>query len=322
MNIKKSLAVVFPGQGSQHVGMLADLIPAYVIVRDTLAQASAILGYDVTELMKNGPEELINQTALTQPLLLIAGVALYRLLLEQTAIEPQYLAGHSLGEYTALVCAGALSFPEAIKLVAERGRLMQSAVPEGEGAMAAIIGLSDEEVAELCHSASEGSVVSPANFNAIGQVVISGERQAVLRVIDLAKSKGAKLAKLLAVSVPSHCELMQGPAKLLEAYLANVNIMTPAIPVIQNVAVNAYDEPQAIRQALIKQLYSPVRWVETIQALAEKGVETVIEIGPGQVLAGLNKRIIKALPIYSLTDQNSLATIKTSLVESVASSLG
>lgn len=302
-----SIAFVFPGQGSQAVGMLAELAQAHPLIIDTFAEASKALGYDLWQLVLNGPESELNQTEVTQPALLAAGVALWRLWVSLKGPLPALMAGHSLGEYTALVCAGALEYPAAVKLVAERGRFMQEAVPAGQGAMAAIIGLSDEQVMAVCKQAADSNqIVAPANYNTIGQVVIAGGTAAVERAVILAKEAGAKLTKILPVSVPSHCALMQPAATQLAKSLAHVSIHTPTIPVIHNVDVKSHQDVQAIRKALVQQLDHPVRWVETVQDFAKQGVSLIIECGPGKVLAGLNKRIADQVNTLSLNTPEQL----------------
>lgn len=301
-----SLAFVFPGQGSQSVGMLADLAAAYPLVRDTFAEASAALGYDLWQLTQNGPADELNQTHITQPAMLTAGVAAWRVWQEKNGKVPVVMAGHSLGEYTALVCAGALSFADGVALVAERGRYMQEAVPAGTGAMAAILGLEDAQVVEACASAAQGQVVSAVNFNSPGQVVIAGHAAAVERAMEAAKAMGAKRALPLPVSVPSHCALMQPAAERLAQRLAGINLQVPQIPVINNVDVAVAADAAAIRQALARQLHSPVRWVETVQKMAADGVDALVECGPGKVLVGLNKRIAKDMKTFAIVDTASL----------------
>ena len=298
--INAELAFVFPGQGSQTVGMMMDLANRFPVVIETFEQASVALGYDVIELVQQGPAAKLNQTQFAQPALLAAGYAAWRIWGQLTAERPAVMAGHSLGEFTALVCAGAITFEDGLQLVADRGKYMQDAVPNGAGAMAAIVGLDEEKVVALCHQIAIGQVVSAANYNAIGQTVISGTKQAVEAVIKLAIQAGAKLAKILPVSVPSHCQLMQPAAERFAARLVEVKLLRPAIPVIHNVDVKMHDNVEAIKAALVKQLCSPVRWVETIQAMANQGVKQIIECGPGQVLTGLTKRIsrtLNAIPI-------------------------
>ena len=304
--VNSTLGVVFPGQGSQAVGMLSDLAGASPEVGDAFAQASEVLGYDLWQLVQNGPAEELNQTARTQPAMLAAGVAVWRVWQARGGAMPVVMAGHSLGEYTALVCAGALRYGDAISLVAERGRCMQSAVPEGVGAMAAILGLDDAAVTGVCDTAAQGEVVSPVNFNSPGQVVIAGHAAAVERATQLAKEAGAKRAVLLPVSVPSHCSLMMSAASEFAVRLAQVEISSPQIPVIQNVDAVAHADPVAIRENLGRQLYSPVQWVRSIQAMGALGVSRVIEAGPGKVLAGLCKRIDKSIAAAAVHDTASL----------------
>lgn len=301
------LAMVFPGQGSQAVGMLATLGAEYELVIETFREASSVLGYDLWQLTQTGPAEELNQTDRTQPAMLAAGVAVWRSWCAAGGARPALMAGHSLGEYTALVCAGALEFSDAVRLVAERGRRMQAAVPAGSGAMAAILGLDDEQVIELCRQAEEGEVVAAVNFNSPGQVVIAGNTAAVERAMALAKAAGAKRALPLPVSVPSHCSLMQPAAEALAATLAGMDVKVPEIPVLHNVDVQSHPEPDAIRAALTQQLYSPVRWVETVQAMGRQGIRRCLEMGPGKVLAGLNKRIDKAIDTQAVFDPASLA---------------
>ena len=300
------LAFVFPGQGSQAVGMLADLAAQYPIVGETFTEASDQLGFNLWQMVSEGPKESLNQTINPQPAMLTAGVATWRVWQQQNGLEPSVMAGHSLGEYAALVFSGALDFSEAVKLVAERGRLMQEAVPEGEGAMAAILGLDDDQVRTVCGSAAEGGVVEAVNFNAPGQVVIAGSADAVQRATVLAKEAGAKRALPLPVSVPSHSSLMRQAAERFGSAMAPIVINPPEIPVINNVDVSAEIEPDAIRGSLTRQLYNPVRWVETIREMKRAGVDTLIECGPGKVLAGLNKRIEKEIKAAPLFDQASL----------------
>jgi [acyl-carrier-protein] S-malonyltransferase len=296
-----TIACVFPGQGSQSVGMLAALAAAYPEVEETFAVASQALDYDLWQLTQQGPETELNRTDKTQPAMLAAGVAVWRVWQQRHGAQPAYLAGHSLGEYTALVCAGAMDLQSATRLVAERGRYMQEAVPAGQGAMAAILGLADEQVAAACDQAAQTEVVAAVNFNSPGQVVIAGHSSAVSRAVEIAKQAGAKRALVLPVSVPSHCSLMGQAAERLTAYLHDVEITPPQIPVFSNVDVTLCETPEAIRDALVRQLVSPVRWVEIIQSMAARGVHSIVECGPGKVLAGLNKRIdrdMTALPVH------------------------
>jgi [acyl-carrier-protein] S-malonyltransferase len=304
--MNNKLALVFPGQGSQSVGMLAELHAEFATVRDTFAEASAALGYDLWALVANGPDTALNETHRTQPALLTASVAVYRVWLEQGGATPAYLAGHSLGEYSALVCAGVLSLSDAVKLVEKRGQYMQLAVPAGTGAMSAIIGLDDALIAKACAEAAQGEVVSPVNFNSPGQVVIAGNKAAVERANELCKAAGAKRALPLPVSVPSHCALMKPAADKLAADLNSISFHTAVIPVVNNVDVVAAADVAAIKDALVRQLYSPVRWTESIEFLAAQGVDTVIELGAGKVLSGLIKRINKELNTASVTDVASL----------------
>jgi [acyl-carrier-protein] S-malonyltransferase len=299
-------AFVFPGQGSQSVGMLT-AFGAEAAIRDTLVEASDALGYDLAAMIADGPAELLNQTVNTQPAMLSAGVAIYRLWQSRGGPAPAIMAGHSLGEYTALVCAGALNFADAVRLVRLRAEAMQSAVPEGVGAMAAVLGLDDAAVRAVCAEAAQGEVLEAVNFNSPGQVVIAGNKAAVDRGCVLAKEKGAKRALPLPVSVPSHCALMQPAADKLRAAMASIDVKTPAIPVLHNADVASHSDPAAIRDALARQLYSPVRWVETVQTFAAQGVELAAECGPGKVLAGLNKRIVDGMPGVALVDPAALA---------------
>jgi [acyl-carrier-protein] S-malonyltransferase len=301
-----ALAMVYPGQGSQSVGMLAELAMAFPQVAETFAEASTVLGYDLWSLVQNGPEEQLNQTDRTQPAMLAAGVAVWRVWQARDGSLPAIMAGHSLGEYTALVCAGALDFSAAIALVAERGRCMQQAVPPGVGAMAAILGLDDEVVAAVCAGAADGAIVSPVNFNAPGQVVVAGHAAAVERAVAAAKAAGAKRAVTLPVSVPSHCALMEPAAELFAARLAESDIRSPAVPVVQNVDARPHDDPETIRENLARQLYSPVQWVGSVQTMRAQGVTRIIEAGPGKVLTGLNRRIDKSISNEAVLDPASL----------------
>lgn len=301
MTDPKPSVFLFPGQGSQSVGMLAGLAESQPEVRATFAEASEVLGLDLWRLVSLGPAEDLGRTEHTQPAMLAAGVAVWRTWLARGGPEPQAMAGHSLGEYSALVCAGALGFADAIATVAERGRLMQGAVPAGQGAMAAVLGLDDEQVGALCAQAAEGEVLEPVNFNAPGQVVIAGSAGAVGRAVAGAKSAGARRAIVLPVSVPSHCALMRPAADLLAERLAGVAVVAPRIPVVHNVSVETAADPDAIRALLVRQLHSPVRWVETVRRFADDGAVLALEAGPGKVLTGLGKRIapeLSTLPVY------------------------
>ncbi|QNM97832.1 ACP S-malonyltransferase [Chitinimonas koreensis] len=295
------LAFVFPGQGSQAVGML-DAFADLDVVRETLAEASAALGQDVATLIAAGPKEALDATVNTQPAMLVAGVAVYRAWLARGGRQPDFLAGHSLGEYSALVAAGALGFADAVRLVRLRAEAMQDAVPQGQGAMAAILGLDDDSIRAACAEAAQGEVVEAVNFNTPGQVVIAGAKEAVARACELCKQKGAKRALPLPVSVPSHCALMKPAAEKLAAALAAIEIRTPVIPVLHNADVAAYADPAQIRDALARQLHSPVRWVETIERLAADGTTVVAECGPGKILAGMSRRIVDGLQSFALTD--------------------
>ena len=301
-----TFAMVFPGQGSQSVGMLAELAASNPLVETTFGEASAALGYDLWALTQQGPAEELNKTWQTQPALLAASVAIWRVWQQQGGPRPAWLAGHSLGEYSALVCAGALDFAEAVKLVELRGKLMQEAVPAGVGAMSAIIGLDNDAIARACEEAAQGQVVSPVNFNSPGQVVIAGHKEAVERAGAACKAAGAKRALPLPVSVPSHCALMEPAARKLALALDEIRFSAPAIPVVNNVDVKAESDPAAIRDALVRQLHHPVRWTETVQFLAGQGVESLVEAGPGKVLTGLTKRIVDTLTGVAVNDPASL----------------
>ena len=289
------LAFVFPGQGSQSVGMLTDLALKNSCVKATIDEASDVLHYNVWQLITEGPEEKLNQTEYTQPALLAADIACWRLWCAAHDERPAVLAGHSLGEFAAFVAAGTLSFRDGLALVAKRGELMQSAVPAGVGAMAAIVGLDDEQVELLCKQAAEDQVLSPANYNSLGQIVVAGHAAAVERAVVLATAAGARLAKLIPVSVPSHCALMQPAADALNHYLAAIELHAPQIPVIQNVDAFVHHDVSEIRACLIEQLTQPVRWVATIQKMQADGITDIVECGPGKVLAGLIKRIDREL---------------------------
>lgn len=304
-----NIAFVFPGQGSQTVGMLSDLANTQPEVAQTFAQASDVLGYDLWSLVQDGPAETLNETDKTQPALLAASVAIWRAYVSSGKPMPTVLAGHSLGEYSALVCAGVMAFSDAVKLVELRGQLMQQAVPAGTGAMYAIIGLDNDAIAAACESASQGAVVSPVNFNSPGQVVIAGEKDAVERAAAACKAAGAKMAVALPVSVPSHCALMKPAADKLASALENIAFSVPTIPVINNVDVVAPTDVASIKDALVRQLYCPVRWTETVEAMASQGVEHLVECGPGKVLTGLTKRINKSISAQAVNDVASFAAL-------------
>lgn len=299
-------AMIFPGQGSQAIGMLAELAEQYPVVTETFAQASDVLGYSLWDLVQNGPEEELNKTWKTQPALLAASVAIWRVWQEKQGKMPQLMAGHSLGEYSALVCAGVIDFAAAIKLVELRGQLMQEAVPAGTGAMYAIIGLDNDAIAKACEAAAQGQIVSPVNFNSPGQVVIAGNKEAVERAGVLCKEAGAKRALPLAVSVPSHCALMAPAAEKLAIALQEIEFKQPEIQVVNNVDVKAQTDANAIRDALVRQLYNPVRWTETVELIADKGITQLLEMGPGKVLTGLTKRISKEMNAVAVNDIASL----------------
>ncbi len=301
-------AMVFPGQGSQDLGMLADLATAFPVVEQTFAEASDVLGYDLWALVQQGPEEELNKTWQTQPALLAASVAIWRAWQEKGGKAPSLMAGHSLGEYSALVCAGVIDFKQAIRLVELRGKLMQEAVPEGTGAMYVIIGLDNESIDRACKEVAQGQIVSPVNFNSPGQVVIAGEKEAVERAGDACKAAGAKRALPLAVSVPSHCALMKPAADRLAAVLEGIEFSHPQFPVVNNVDVKIEQSAEAIRHALVRQLYNPVRWRETVEFITGQGVGQLLEIGPGRVLTGLTKRIVNTVSAAAVNDTASLIT--------------
>ncbi|MBM4206890.1 MAG: ACP S-malonyltransferase [Gammaproteobacteria bacterium] len=306
-NQQKNFAFVFPGQGSQAIGMLNEIAGQYTEVKQTFDRASSVVGKDLWQLVTEGPEADLNQTENTQPVMLAAGVAMWELWCKLSSVRPAWMAGHSLGEYTALVCSGALAFEDGIRLVSERARLMQAAVPAGVGAMAAILGLDDDQVIAICAAgAADNEIVSAVNFNAPGQVVIAGHKAAVERAAEAAKAAGAKRAVLLSVSVPSHCALMQPAAEQLAASLQNITINSPNVGLIHNVDVEAHSTAEAIRGALTEQLYKPVRWVETINYLNNQGVNRFVECGPGKVLMALNKRIAKEAEHWAIYDSATL----------------
>ena len=299
-------AMVFPGQGSQAVGMLKDLAENYPVVKSTFDEASQVLGYDLWALVQEGPAEELNKTWQTQPALLASSVAIYRVWLSINGAQPEFMAGHSLGEYSALVCAGVIDFKDAIKLVELRGKLMQEAVPSGTGAMFAIIGLDNDSIQKACEQAAQGQIVAPVNFNSPGQVVIAGNKEAVERAGALCKEAGAKRALPLAVSVPSHCALMKPAADKLATTLNNMTFNPPQFAVINNVDVKVESSADNIKAALIAQLYSPVRWTETVEEMAKQGVTLLVEMGPGKVLTGLTKRIVDSLSACAVNDKESL----------------
>ena len=310
MSSDQKFAVVFPGQGSQSLGMLADLYNKHTEVKDVFTEASSVLGYDLWDLSQTGPIEKLNTTEYTQPVLLAAGYAVWQVFCKHTDQRPELLAGHSLGEYSALAAAGAISFSDAIKLVAARGRFMQESVPANTGAMAAVLGLDNDKIkhiiANLDLNSGEDSTVELANLNAIGQTVIAGHKHSVLSCVDALKNNGAKIVKLLDVSVPSHCSLMQTAAENLNNLLDSVEISSPKIKVIHNYSIESYNSPEDIKQALVKQLTMPVRWVETVQEFSKSGIKYIYEFGPGSVLTKLTKRIDKSIKSISIDNAESL----------------
>ncbi len=299
-------AVVFPGQGSQSVGMMGGFA-ADPVVEHTFREASSILGEDLWSLCAEGPAEALNRTVVTQPLMLAAGVACWRAWRERGGAMPSHFAGHSLGEYSALVAAGSLAFEDALPLVRLRAQAMQEAVPEGTGGIAAIVGLDDGKIAQVCQEAAQGEVLEPANLNSPGQVVIAGHRGAVERGMAAAKAHGARIAKMLPMSAPSHCSLMRPAAERLRERLAAVPVAAPAVPVIQNADVASFTDPDRIRLALVEQLFRPVRWVETVRHLQSAGVTRIVECAPGKVLAGLVKRSVDGVESLAITDSAALA---------------
>ena len=298
-------AIVFPGQGSQSVGMMQGFA-GEPLVEQTFREAGALVGVDYWSMANQGPAEALNQTVNTQPLMLIAGIACWRVWRARGGAMPAYFAGHSLGEYSALVAAGSIRFEDAVPTVRLRAQAMQEAVPEGTGGIAAILGLDDAKLPELCAEAAQGEVLEPANLNSPGQVVIAGHRAAVERAMALAKEKGAKRAVMLPMSAPSHCSLMRPAAERLRARLAGIEVKKPTVPVIHNRSVEAYDDPARIRQALVEQLDHPVRWIEIVQFLAAHGVDRIVECGPGKVLTGLAKRIAPEVAGVALQDSAAL----------------
>lgn len=300
------LAFVFPGQGSQKIGMLAELAAEYPVVQQTFVEASDVLGYDLWSLVQSGTQEEINLTERTQPLLLTASTAIYRIWQEKSGAQPAFMAGHSLGEWSALVCAGVVAFKDAVKLVQQRGKFMQEAVPAGQGAMAAVIGLDDALILDACKKAEQGEVVAAVNFNSPGQVVIAGAAAAVERASALCKEAGAKRVLPLPVSAPFHTELMRPAAERLAEQITATQFSVPQIPVVHNVTAETEMNPEKIKALMIEQIFSPVRWVECVNSLAEKGVSLTLECGPGKVLSGLNKRINAQLNSVSVEKPDEL----------------
>ena len=306
------LAFVFPGQGSQKIGMLADLSSQYSLVAETFSEASSALGYDLWDLVQNGSQDDINLTERTQPLLLTASIAIWRVWQHKGGAQPVLMAGHSLGEWSALVCAGVVAFGDAVKLVQQRGKFMQEAVPAGQGAMAAIIGLDDASIIDACKQAEQGEVVAAVNFNSPGQVVIAGAAGAVERASALCKEAGAKRALPLPVSAPFHTSLMRPAAEKLAAQIYNTSFSTPDIPVVHNVTAEPESNPEKIKALMIEQIFSAVRWVDCVNTLSARGIATTIECGPGKVLSGLNKRINKDLNTLSIeTSEELLGALET-----------
>ncbi|PKQ40040.1 [acyl-carrier-protein] S-malonyltransferase [Pseudomonas sp. YY-1] len=308
-----SLAFVFPGQGSQALAMLAGHGAQQKLVLDTFGEASEALGYDLWALTQQGPEEQLNQTDKTQPAILTASVALWRLWQAENGAKPAFVAGHSLGEYSALVAAGSIAFADAVKLVERRGQLMQQAVPAGQGGMAAILGLEDADVLAACAEAAQGDVVSAVNFNAPGQVVIAGSAAAVERAIEACKARGAKRAMALPVSVPSHCALMKPAAERFAESVEALSWQAPQIPLVQNVSAAVVSDLATLKADLLAQLCSPVRWVESMVRLSEQGVTELVECGPGKVLGGLNKRCVKGINTYNLDTPDAFAAARAAL---------
>ena len=303
-----AVAFVFPGQGSQSVGMLKALAAEEPVVGATFAEASQVLGYDLWQLCQAGPEESLNATERTQPAMLAAGVAVWRVWRKRGGPAPTVMSGHSLGEFTALVCADSLDFATAVELVSFRGRAMQEAVPVGQGAMAAVLGLEDEDVEAACREAAQGEIVEAVNFNAPGQVVIAGHATAVKRAIEACKTRGAKRAIDLPVSVPSHSSLMKPAAARLQERLERTEVRSPLVPEIYTVDVRKHGHPQGIRAALVQQLFSPVRWAETVRRMVGSGVTHIVECGPGKVLTGLNRRVErrKEIAVYAVEDGTTI----------------
>ncbi|MEH6550861.1 MAG: ACP S-malonyltransferase [Pseudomonadales bacterium] len=300
------LAIVFPGQGSQKVGMLSELAAVSPLVEETFSEASQVLGYDLWALVQSGPQEDLNLTERTQPMLLTASIALWRIWQQRGGAVPAVLAGHSLGEFTALVCAGVLEFTDAVRLVQQRGSFMQSAVPVGEGAMAAIIGLADDAINTACAEAAQGECVAAVNYNSPGQVVIAGQAAAVARAIDACKAAGAKRALPLPVSAPFHTDLMRPAGEQLAIEIAKLNFKAPSIPIVHNVHAKVESDPERIKQLMVEQIYSPVQWVSCVQAIADRGINQAIECGPGNVLSGLMRRIDKSISCQGIDSPEAM----------------
>lgn len=309
------VAFIFPGQGSQQVGMLKELAQNHSIVREVFDVASDQLSFDLWQLIQDGPQDKLNLTEFAQPAILTASYAIWRVINQQSEVDGVCMTGHSLGEWSAMVCAGSIPFEQAVRLVQLRGQFMQEAVPAGEGTMAAIIGLDDDQVKAVCVEASRGEVVEAVNFNAPGQVVVAGQVKAVERAMDLCKAAGAKMAVPLAVSAPFHTSLMKPAAERLAAHLRDVEVELPKIPVIQNVDAQISADPAAIRARLIEQIYAPVQWVDCVRKAVAEGATTLVECGPGKVLAGLAKRIDRELKVYSTDKPENLAALLDHLVK-------
>lgn len=303
---KKNLGFIFPGQGSQKIGMLAELSEEYPVIKETFSEASAVLKYDLWGMVQNGQQEDINLTERTQPILLTASVALWRVWHEKGGAKPALMAGHSLGEWSALVCTGSVAFTDAVKLVQLRGAFMQEAVAPGEGAMAAIIGLDDDIIRDICDASAQGGVVSAVNYNSPGQVVIAGDAPAVGRAVDALKAAGAKRALPLPVSAPFHTSLMRPAADKLAQHIRDTAFSAPQIPIVHNVHARTESDPEVIKKLMIEQIYSPVLWVDCIKTMVSGGIDTVVECGPGKVVSGLAKRIDKTLKGLATEDSASL----------------
>jgi [acyl-carrier-protein] S-malonyltransferase len=311
----QQLAFVFPGQGSQKVGMLAGIAEQFPIVTETFAEASDALGYDMWALIQGGPQEALNLTERTQPILLTASVALWRVWQQKNGAQPALLAGHSLGEFSALVCAGSIAFADAVRLVRARGQFMQTAVPVGEGAMAAILGVEDQQIVDICREVSaQNGVVEAVNFNSPGQVVIAGKVEPVNLAIEKLKAVGCKRALPLPVSAPFHTSLMRPAGDRLKEAMAALTFNTPSIPVVHNVSAKPEADPERIRAILFEQIFSPVQWTACVQYMVAQGITTTVECGPGKVLSGLNKRIEKNLNCLGIEDGDGLAQALAALV--------
>ncbi|MAT52356.1 MAG: [acyl-carrier-protein] S-malonyltransferase [Porticoccaceae bacterium] len=310
---KENLGFIFPGQGSQKIGMLSDLAARYPVVGRTFEEASDVLGYDLWDLVQNGEQEAINLTERTQPLLLTASVAVWRIWEERQGSEPGLMAGHSLGEWSALVCANAVAFQDAVKLVRMRGAFMQDAVAPGEGAMGAIMGVDDDVIRSVCEQSAQGGVVSAVNYNSPGQVVIAGDAAAVARAVDGLKAAGAKRAVPLPVSAPFHTSLMRPAADRLAEHIMDTAFSAPSVPVVHNVHARTESDPEVIKTLMIEQIYSPVLWVDCIKTMVDQGIDTMVECGAGKVVGGLAKRIDKGLNVYATEDCDSLDQSLTSL---------